>query len=442
MKACPECGLDLEDSYLFCPEDGSPLNRPESTALAEQLPETPPPAAGPTSSIAETGEDAARPVVLYCPACAAEYPLTFSDCPVHGVPLTKHRVPTFVKPVEEVREPLVIERDTRVPQEAVSSASHVAAFSGNAVEPQSLSAPASLSQFNEPVPVGPYREAQGLNLDYENPAETEGPADSDRRSFRIAAIIVTVGLALLSLAGLYTFYVNATRKSATIAAKSPARPLPVTPESAFIPTPEEARDYKEEPQKPSETDVASRSDESGNDKDTRTAKDTLVASAAAPSKQASPSGDARVPQPPAQRQPMIATQAPTQAKASAGATDLVLPRGTYGLIDARLIRMRARQTPSGFRYDLTFNLQEQAGRTTQYERLAVVTRSASGINHSQAMPFFHRLGAAGTLTFTVSVEMKGRAETDWQGRIICTSIGTDTEGKPLRTSFGANVSPW
>ena len=105
------------------------------------------------------------------------------------------------------------------------------------------------------------------------------------------------------------------------------------------------------------------------------------------------------------------------------------------------MNVRSRKTPNGFRYDLTFNMQEQAGRVTQWERLAIVTRSASGISHSQAMPFYHRLGAAGTLTFTVSVEMQGRAQPDWAGRIICTSIGTDQTGRAYRASFGANVAP-
>src|SRR5215212_851166 len=91
MKACPVCGLDLEDTYLFCPEDGSPLDRAETVVIAEELPESRPQ----SPPVEESNVNNASPVVLYCPACAAEYPLTFSECPVHGVTLTKHKIPTF-----------------------------------------------------------------------------------------------------------------------------------------------------------------------------------------------------------------------------------------------------------------------------------------------------------------------------------------------------------
>src|SRR5215813_3157152 len=79
MKTCPVCALDLEDSYLFCPDDGSNLGGPIDASENE-----------PTT--AAQNHNQAEAVVLYCPACAAEYPLTFSDCPVHGIKLTKHQL--------------------------------------------------------------------------------------------------------------------------------------------------------------------------------------------------------------------------------------------------------------------------------------------------------------------------------------------------------------
>jgi len=118
-----------------------------------------------------------------------------------------------------------------------------------------------------------------------------------------------------------------------------------------------------------------------------------------------------------------------------------LPRGNSGGFDARLIRVRSRKTAAGFRYDLTFNMQEQAGRAAQWQRVLISTRSASGMNHSEAIPFSHRLGAAGALTFTISVELTGRSESDWQGRIVCTTLGWDNNGAPLQASFGATVTP-
>jgi cytoskeletal protein RodZ len=282
-------------------------------------------------------------------------------------------------------------------------------------------------------------EAEGDATDYEAEEASSLQADFSGKSFRVAAFIVVAGLALLSLAGLYTFYVNATRKPASVAARPATKPTVSTPETAFIPTPEAARDYEEESSTPSDVAAPDTSEEG------RKENRSLNALASATPGHAPHNISDRYPQPIERQRPTIpspssAQMNPSQAKRAA-ATDLVLPRGTYGLVDARLVRVRSRQTNSGMRYDLTFNLQEQAGRTTQYERLAIVTRSASGVNHSEAVPFYHRLGAAGTLTFTISVEMRGRAQTDWQGRIVCTGIGTDGQGKPLRTSFGASVSP-
>jgi hypothetical protein len=118
-----------------------------------------------------------------------------------------------------------------------------------------------------------------------------------------------------------------------------------------------------------------------------------------------------------------------------------LPRGDAGGFDARLIRVRSMKTAAGVRYDLTFNMQEQAGRSAQWQRVLISTRSTSGASHSEAIPFSHRLGAAGALTFTISVELTGRSQADWRGRIVCTTLGWDNKGAPLQASFGANVTP-
>lgn len=431
MKACPVCGLDLEDTYLFCPEDGSPLDRSDASALAEDLPED----RIAVASTDESNANAAGPVVLYCPACAAEYPLTFSECPVHGIPLTKHRIPTFVNPpagvVEQAPEPHIVEERTSGQRQAQSAAS----YSSVIVRAHVDSIPAGglvQEPLREPLIVKDRIEDQASG--YDTPAEIVEETDRDPKSFRVAAIMIAVGLAVLSVVALYALYSNVTRRPASQAARSGNNSPVSTPESAFIPTPEAALDYKEEPPATSSRATAAAKDDSRDD------KEPARAVATATSKEPVQKADVRK-SPVSSSQPTIAAPTPVTVKRPASATDIVLPRGTYGLVDARLIRMRARQTPSGYRYDLTFNLQEQAGRVTQYDRLAVVTRSASGVNHSEVMPFFHRLGAAGDLTFTVSVELKGRSEADWQGRIICTSIGTDNQGKPLRTSFGANVSP-
>ena len=434
MKACPVCGLDLEDTYLFCPEDGSPLQSTEADVIAEELPESEPK----KSVIEESNVNGASPVVLYCPACAAEYPLTFSECPVHGVTLTKHRIPTFDKPpaktVQPVTESPARKKQEPINQEAQSAVAYSSAVAGSHVESHS---PDSLPA-QEPVVINDDIEGRASSHEssrYESPQSTVEEHGADRPSFKIAAIMIAIGLAVLSLVALYAVYTTATRKQAPQTAKSNAQSLVATPESAFIPTPEAARDYKEEA--PVETTPAAPPAKD----DKRDDNEPAHATTPAPTAPAAKGGGENKPRATSYQPPPITAQAPVAVKRPASATDIVLPRGTYGLVDARLLRVRGRQTGSGYRYDLTFNLQEQAGRTTQWDRLTIATHSASGIAHSEVMPFYHRLGAAGTMTFTISVELKGRSESDWQGRIICTGIGTDTQGRALRASFGANVSP-
>jgi hypothetical protein len=432
MKACPVCRLDLEDTYLFCPEDGSPLQPPDASILAKESHEN-----QAAQAVEESNLNSTSHVVLYCPACAAEYPLTFSDCPVHGVPLTRHSIATFVNPpvapalrTPEPRLPEPPEQARTPANQGARNAAPLAAISeSNQLEPVQVESETA----QEPLIITDRADDQ-VNS-YERPQATLLRGGQEPKSFRIAAIMIIVGLVVLSLAGLYTLYSNVSRKPASLAARSAEKSSASAPEPEFIPTPQAALDYKEEPVAAQRPEAASAGDQAAQE------KEPARAAAVAPARPAARQVEERS-QPATSAQPApVAPQTPVTVRRQAGATDLVLPRGTYGLVDARLIRMRARQTPSGYRYDLTFNLQEQAGRVAQYDRLAVVTHSASGINHSEVMPFSHRLGAAGDLTFTISVELKGRSEPDWQGRIICTTSGTDNQGRPLRTSFGAHVSP-
>ena len=70
MKTCPSCGLEFEDRYVFCTEDGSRLIEAMQATAAEAE----------SAESLDTAQTA--PPVLYCPACAMEYPLTFAACPV------------------------------------------------------------------------------------------------------------------------------------------------------------------------------------------------------------------------------------------------------------------------------------------------------------------------------------------------------------------------
>jgi hypothetical protein len=110
-------------------------------------------------------------------------------------------------------------------------------------------------------------------------------------------------------------------------------------------------------------------------------------------------------------------------------------------VNMNLVRVRSYRTEAGVRYDLTFTMQQNEGRLIRWERLNLLTRSASGITHSEVVPFYQRLGSSGSLNFTVSVEMRGRSEADVHGRITCIGTGTDVEGRNVKTDFTTRISP-
>ncbi|MGA9767507.1 MAG: hypothetical protein WBV94_00590 [Blastocatellia bacterium] len=429
MKSCPVCGLAQDEECLFCPEDGSALSK----GLPESVPE--------------------EKQVLYCPACAAEYPLTFKVCPIHIVPLTKHNLLKSVAPVYrsemgekrsvvqhttnslETKEPQK-DLDIRNPSPQITPIHKIANTpdlnSGSKTESEN-----EVSFRDMPPDTALEIDPPDYLSGYVALANADHDSTLQSRSHRIAAIVLVIGLSLFGVAALYTFYKNVSAKSAMPGAKIATQEKSAVQQTATVYTPQAALDYKEENPEPLQPKSEASLD------DTAVENERPRRDVALPSIAQSRRGEIeeQKPAPPVRQQQSNTVAAPVSAPAPAGARELVLPRGTYGQVDARLLNVRSRKTPNGFRYDLTFNLQEQAGRTTQWERLAIVTRSASGVSHTQAMPFYHRLGASGTLTFTVSVEMQGRAQPDWAGRIICTSIGTDQTGKAYRASFGANVSP-
>jgi hypothetical protein len=265
----------------------------------------------------------------------------------------------------------------------------------------------------------------------EAPRGADEPS-ADRPGFRIAAVATVIALLVFSVLSLYGLVKHLTRRPAPPVAQvaSPknvdAQPLP------FIATPEEARDYKELQPAPE----ASAPSESQTDSLTgRNHSESISPVSAGQNVRKTTIGQASPKQPllAARPQPERLTISPPQAQA--------LPRGNSGGFDSRLVRARGTRTSSGYRYDLTFNMLEQAGRSAQWQRVLISARSASGANHTTAIPFVHRLGAAGALTFTISVELTGRSETDWRGRVVCTALGWDNGGAPVQSSFGASVTP-
>jgi hypothetical protein len=245
---------------------------------------------------------------------------------------------------------------------------------------------------------------------------------SDRPSFQIAAVATLIGLTVFGILAAYRIY--------TLGASAPERPSPSAtalnrqevPPSFYIETPKEARDYVEE-EAPSQEAVPE-------------VKGQEPAPELQPSKE-------RPKPPPSQGQAKDAPQPPDKVAAdrARAVSAPVVPQSTGGLVEARLVRVRANRTRPGYRYDLTFTLKEQAGRAVRWNNLTVSARSASGINHLQTLPFYHQQGPSGALTFTVSVEMTGRGEPDWRGRIVCTTVGKDDSGRFTRATFGATVTP-
>jgi hypothetical protein len=426
MKTCPECGAALNDEYQFCPEDGAPLAGAGSGVLAE-------------ASASAKPQPSAGAVVLYCPACAAEYPLTFAACPVHQTALVRHGIPPLA---QAPPAPAITER----PAAKTTPHNRLLRLVAADTPPRR----SKLEEYEQTVE----SLAQPAVADNADESEDMAPpadvAHDEGRKYRLAAIVISATLALLALIGVYAVVTNASRKPTPPALKNaPARNSPPQP-TITVQTPQAAADYQQQeaataPPPAERVEAGLPRDEAASDAPARPSRGAGLDRSPAPK-----IADARPAA--ATREPVAATREPVAAPPpralqtvtaprQPAATELVLPRGTFGLVEARLTGVRASRTASGYRYALTFHMADQAGHATQWERLAIVTRAASGASRQQQLPFYHRLGADGTLSFTVSVEMPGRAPADWQGRIICTSIGSDSSGKTYRASFGANVSP-
>lgn len=419
MKTCPVCALELEDSYLFCPDDGSVLAAGARDGSADRVVETRP--------ALETTN-----VVLYCPACGAEYPLTFSSCPVHGVPLTKQRICSQVQQTaddsadhEINNEAALLDRPHMDRPPFVTHLSDLAIVNGIAVN-SVISTGIDLSANHQSEPKSS-DESRGIGTQHP-PAFLSEARAPEHHGFRIAAIATMIALGVFALVGLYALVSNLSRRPSRTASQTElVEPVP------FVVTPREALDYKEEQpaasasaqaaEPPATARAAERERKeilsSSNDQRNPT---TQVASSLATS------------HPPAAPAPVAATLA-------SGPPVAAMARADSGEFDSRLVRARANRTSSGYRYDLTFNMQEQRGRSAQWQRVLITTRSAAGTSRTLAIPFVHRLGATGALTFTISVELTGRSEADWRGRINCTTLGWDNAGAPLQASFVANVTP-
>jgi hypothetical protein len=397
MKSCPVCRKPLNDEYQFCPEDGSSL---KDSAL-------PGPSAS-QESVESSTLAATVPVspFLYCPACSIEYPLTFSSCPVHGVTLSNKR------PVVSIKRPL--NKSSAIKQNDLRR------------EDQPPSPPVVVLPPN--LTATECQAVEVIDDDYIVYNQEQDPfaARPAKPSHRIAALLTAIGLISFSLFSAYIFYSKAGRGPLNRTAEVTQAPLVIkVPENLVKPT-EESPSEESEQEPPYDEKVGARegSVEQINHQQTHAVRtsepDSQIGTTARPTVKNTP----------------VATQV-----RAASAQLPQLPPPVSSRAEARLVRVRSIRTGSGYQYEMTFSLQDIAGQVTQWERLIIATHSASGANRNQVLPFFHRLGASGALTFTVSVEMAGRTEADWRGRVICTGIGSDNQGRSYRASFGATVAP-
>jgi len=427
-------------------------------------------------------KDEAGSTVLYCPACAAEYPLTFSSCPVHHVLLTKHPIPKLPDSVVAFAEASApngaqatvasrrIDEQPKRGKDLTSSIVLQRPEIESSKEPlhSSLASNTSESQENsiDDEPVVEWAESDAPPASITKPLdywETRNEAQSivsDRPGFRLAAVVTAIALGILGFIAVSKVISQLTRKSsspAQIVSKTGVAPQP----APFVATPREAQEYQEqpspEPQSKAEEPAAvkpkveepavvkPRVEEPAVVKprveEPAIGKQKEHARAEA-SPNVSPERNVQRPNTQAvQRPPAVTAPVSPPPGRVSNAQVPALPSANASGFDARLIRIRSSRTSAGVRYDLTFNMQEQGGRMAQWQRVLISTHSASGNRHSEAIPFSHRLGPAGALTFTISVELSGRSEADWRGQVVCTTLGWDKQGAPLQARFGANVAP-
>lgn len=328
------------------------------------------------------------PLSLHCPACGGDYPLTFSECPTDRLPLRAGP-----------RKP---------PAQTVGTQTARASM-----EPPVVLSP---SEDSEAIDAGSERDTGlGGQTEVAPGGDSTDQSPAQGRGLRLAASGVRVGIVIFALAAAYVLYSAVTRgpsRQPKLAVANQAGKL----DSPLVPTPESAKNYTDEPESPSEADQPPQE--------------------GAVSPEPTQPAETRRPG----REPSSAV--PAQQPHAEAARDQHVARAADAALDVQLVRVRSRRLPFGYLYDLTFTQRDLSGQVVRWNRLAIVTRAASGSTHSETVAFPYRLGPSGLLTFTLNVAMHGATDADWRGRVLCTSFGSDEAGRPLRASFGATLSPW
>lgn len=465
MKICPTCHLVYKDRFVFCTRDGTLLDASMRTnpSTPRSIPQS---GNGADSDRIETAGTSLR--VMRCPACAMEYPLTFTSCPSDGMRLSEKKpqpacvaslaslsIPDEQNLPEEFPTTELEDRNILYGRHSVPAPHFAISTSGeqgHSPAQEAVILPViedDEPELEESQPAGE-ESIYPIEPQHEPSASTESRAEtqpsnsfedyysqprpgydtsplggsrpsSEPRSVQVAAKAIVSSLTTIAALALYLVYNAGSQSPSTDAATQQDYYVAQAP--VFIPTPEEARNYSDESRSEAHKETDDRKSENRlSDSDSSIAR-------------TNPS-----PVQPSARQSQPVTKSDVRAPREVE-TGPVLAHSTANRITSRLVSVRKNRILSGVRYNLTFALQEQTGRMIKWNSLLISTRSARGVNQSQTVPFYHRQGAAGSLTFTVSIEMKGATETDWRGRVICTTLGADDRGRPMQAQFGAMVAP-
>src|SRR3954469_1468798 len=197
MKTCPECSITLRDEYQFCPEDGATLGETTASGRIEES--------------ASAKSQAVGAVVLYCPACAAEYPLTFTECPVHHTALTAHGLPSLVEGTKEA------EKDTAAAAEVARIAKPPAGRPLHLVSDEARARRSGLEAYEQTLENLAQPSAIEAGANEELPLAAV--PDDEGRKHRLVAIGIAAALVLLALLGLYAVVSNTSRKPTSSSAK-------------------------------------------------------------------------------------------------------------------------------------------------------------------------------------------------------------------------------
>ena len=449
MKTCPACGLHVEDDYLYCWEDGMRLSGGE-TMMLPQRPTAPLEMEEHSTPFLHAAEVPDEQRVLSCPACGGEFPLTFAACPVHDLPLTSKRVSrvralaqTSAVIVEEPIALLIVSDEARLPSETVEDCERDLAEEAHSTDGEEGPTTPARGYWPAAARWGELRHlasalwqriagdrqaahdrSRWLDGGFGLAASVESQHPDAPPGMRLAARATAIALGLFTVGALYVFYRQVTRAPSRSSRAAAVQSRPAQMESPLIATPSEAREYRDEPAAAAQGSADEQ--EPGVAPQKQTPSLRVSDDAAAPGINVTP--------------PARSTAAIQPATPPSGTSDPV-PLPGSGRFNAQLVRVRSYKSPSGYSYNLTFTLYEQAGRPMKWERLSIVTHSASGATHTEMLPFQHWLAGSGALTFTLNVDMVGASEADWRGRISCMSVAADETGRPLRASFGTDVAP-